>query len=138
MIPTEKIDIIEWSDDPAVLIARAITPAKVLKAVANEANRSVDLIVADDQLALAIGKRGQNAKLAVKLTKWRINITSESERKHTVQESVEKVFAQTGFGETESEEEDEQARPMTPTEHGAQPIVPNPNPQISEVVEDDE
>jgi len=134
----EKIDIIEWSDDPAVLIARAITPAKVLKAVANEANRSVDLIVADDQLALAIGKRGQNAKLAVKLTKWRINITSESERKHTVQESVEKVFAQTGFGETESEEEDEQAQPMTPTEHGAQPIVPNPNPQISEVVEDDE
>jgi transcription termination/antitermination protein NusA len=134
----EKIDIIEWSDDPAVLIARAITPAKVLSAVANEADRSVDLIVADDQLALAIGKRGQNAKLAVKLTKWRINITSESERKYTVQESFEKVLAQTGFGDAETEEEDEPSLPMTPTEHGSQPLVPNPNPQISEVVEDDE
>lgn len=104
----EKIDIIEWSDDPATLISRAITPAKVRTSRVNEAGRIVDIIVADDQLALAIGKRGQNAKLAVKLTTWKINITSESERKNTVQESFEKAFAQAGFGETELEEEKQQ------------------------------
>ena len=110
----EKIDIIEWSHDPAILIARAITPAKVQRAMANEAERTVDLIVADDQLALAIGKRGQNAKLAVKLTKWRINISSESERKYTVQESFEKAFLQTGFEEPEAAAEDTQRPPVAP------------------------
>jgi N utilization substance protein A len=104
----EKIDIIEWSDDPAILISRAITPAKVQTSLVNEAERIVDIIVADDQLALAIGKRGQNAKLAVKLTTWKINITSESERKSAVQESFEKAFAQAGFEETELEEENQQ------------------------------
>jgi len=110
----EKIDIIEWSDDPATLISRAITPAKVQTSLINEAGRIVDIIVADDQLALAIGKRGQNAKLAVKLTTWRINITSESERKSAVQESFEKAFAQTGFGETEPEEENQQLPSSVP------------------------
>lgn len=104
----EKIDIIEWSDDPATLISRAITPAKVQASLVNEAERIVDIIVADDQLALAIGKRGQNAKLAVKLTTWKINITSESERKSAVQESFEKAFVQAGFGETEAKGESQQ------------------------------
>lgn len=95
----EKIDIIEWSEDPALLIARAITPAKVQNCSVNRTEKVVDVVVADDQLALAIGKRGQNAKLAVRLTRWRINITSESERKLAVQESFEKAFAQQPEGE---------------------------------------
>jgi N utilization substance protein A len=90
----EKIDIIEWSEDPAVLIARVMTPAKVQNVIVYEEQQSVDLIVADDQLALAIGKRGQNAKLAVKLTQWKINITSESERRAALQESFEDAIAQ--------------------------------------------
>jgi N utilization substance protein A len=102
----EKIDIIEWSDDPAVLISRAITPAKVQNASASQNEKVVDIVVADDQLALAIGKRGQNAKLAVRLTKWKINITSESERKIALQESFDKAFVQTDFESPELEDED--------------------------------
>jgi len=115
----EKIDIIEWSDDPAILISRAITPAKVQNAIVNGAERTVDIIVADEQLALAIGKRGQNAKLAVRLTTWKINITSESERKSAVQESFEKAFAQTG-GDTEPEEEAKQTPSPVSREHDFQ------------------
>jgi transcription termination/antitermination protein NusA len=126
-----------------------MTPAKVQRALANTAEHVVDIIVADDQLALAIGKRGQNAKLAVKLTKWRINITSESERKYSVQESFEKAFPQTGFGDAELEAEDVQTLPGVPDDHRSQQtglrksnmehmIVPNPNPEILEVAEDDE
>ncbi len=98
----EKIDIIEWSDDPAILASRAVTPAKVLTASLNKDEKSVDIVVADDQLALAIGKRGQNAKLAVRLTKCRINITSESERRIVVQESFERAVAQAGLEEATS------------------------------------
>ena len=102
----EKIDIIDWSDDPAILVARTITPAQVQSAKLNYEERVVEIIVADDQLALAIGRGGQNAKLAVKLTKWKINITSESERKLAVQESFEKALTRTEFEETELKGED--------------------------------
>ena len=102
----EFIDIIEWTDDPAELVSRAITPAKVQSASVHSADRTVDIVVADDQLALAIGKKGQNAKLAVRLTKWRINILSESERKIAVQESFERAFSQTDVEETDLEEDD--------------------------------
>lgn len=102
----EKIDIIEWTDDPAELVSRAITPAKVQSARVHSADRTVDIVVADDQLALAIGKKGQNAKLAVRLTKWRINILSESERKIAVQESFERAFSQTDAEEPDLEEDD--------------------------------
>ena len=96
----EKIDIIEWSEDPAILASRAVTPAKVQTASVNRDDKVVDIVVADDQLALAIGKRGQNAKLAVRLTKWRINITSESERRISIQESFEKALSHAEFGES--------------------------------------
>ncbi|GAK59031.1 transcription elongation factor [Candidatus Vecturithrix granuli] len=99
----EKIDIIEWSDDPALLASRAVTPAKVLTASVNKDEKSVDIVVEDDQLALAIGKRGQNAKLAVRLTKCRINITSESERRIVIQESFEKALTHAGLGESASQ-----------------------------------
>lgn len=102
----EKIDIIEWTDDPGELISRAITPAKVQSAQVHSAERAVDIVVADDQLALAIGKRGQNAKLAVRLTKWRINILSESERKVAVQASFERAFSQADVDEPDLEDDD--------------------------------
>jgi len=74
----EKIDIIDWSDDPARLVANALSPARVSKViVVDAAARAARVIVPDYQLSLAIGKEGQNARLAARLTGWRIDIRSD-------------------------------------------------------------
>ncbi len=75
----EKIDIIPWSEDPRVFIAKALSPAVVEKVGVTEEDRSALAVVADSQLSLAIGKKGQNVRLAAKLTGWKIDILSESE-----------------------------------------------------------
>ena len=75
----EKIDVIEWNEDPAVFIAAALLPAQVMAVDINANERFAQIIVADDQLSLAIGKSGQNARLAAKLTNWKIDIKSESQ-----------------------------------------------------------
>jgi len=74
----EKIDIIPWSEDVARFACNALSPAVVSKVYVDEDNRSMEIIVADDQLSLAIGKRGQNVRLAAKLTGWKIDIKSET------------------------------------------------------------
>ena len=74
----EKIDIIIWSDDPFEYIARALSPAKVISVEIDEITKSARVIVADDKLSLAIGKGGQNVRLAAKLTNWKIDVKSES------------------------------------------------------------
>jgi N utilization substance protein A len=75
----EKIDVIKWSQDMSVYIANALSPAKVLQVEIDEAEKSSRVIVPDHQLSLAIGKEGQNARLAAKLTGWKIDIKSESQ-----------------------------------------------------------
>ncbi len=75
----EKIDVIPWNENPAQLIANALSPAKVSKVRINEAEKTALVIVPDDQLSLAIGKEGQNARLAAKLTGWKVDIKSESQ-----------------------------------------------------------
>lgn len=75
----EKIDIINWSDDPAKLIENALSPAKVISVTVDEEEKSARVIVPDYQLSLAIGKEGQNARLAAKLTGYKIDIKSESQ-----------------------------------------------------------
>ena len=75
----EKIDIIPWSEDPRVFIAKALSPAVVEKVGVTEEDRAALAVVADAQLSLAIGKKGQNVRLAAKLTGWKIDILSESE-----------------------------------------------------------
>lgn len=75
----EKIDIVKWSDDPAVFIANALSPAKVSRVLVNEKTKTALVIAPEDQLSLAIGKEGQNVRLAAKLTGWRIDIKSESQ-----------------------------------------------------------
>ena len=75
----EKIDIINWSDDPAKMIENALSPAKVISVHVNEEEKSARVIVPDYQLSLAIGKEGQNARLAAKLTGYKIDIKSESQ-----------------------------------------------------------
>ncbi|WP_147532147.1 transcription termination factor NusA [Bacillus marasmi] len=75
----EKIDIVKWSNDPVVFVANALSPSKVLDVIVNEADKATTVVVPDYQLSLAIGKRGQNARLAAKLTGWKIDIKSETE-----------------------------------------------------------
>lgn len=75
----EKIDIIEWNNDPVIYISKAISPAKVSGVYLNEAEKTATVVVLEDQLSLAIGRDGQNARLAAKLTGWRIDIKSLTE-----------------------------------------------------------
>lgn len=77
----EKIDIINWSSDPREYIASALSPSKVLAVITDPATQSAKVIVPNHQLSLAIGKEGQNARLAAKLTGWKINIKSEASAK---------------------------------------------------------
>ena len=76
---SEKIDIVKWNQDPAKFIANALSPAKVVSVAVNEAEKISRVVVPDYQLSLAIGKEGQNARLAAKLTGWKIDIKSESQ-----------------------------------------------------------
>ena len=75
----EKIDVIEWNEDPSIYISSALLPAKILAVDIKEEEKFAQVIVPDDQLSLAIGKSGQNARLAAKLTNWKIDIKSESQ-----------------------------------------------------------
>ncbi|MDA8193363.1 MAG: transcription termination factor NusA [Thermaerobacter sp.] len=75
----EKLDIIAWDPDPAVLVANALSPAHVTEVIIEEERRSARVIVPDNQLSLGIGKEGQNARLAAKLTGWRVDLRSESQ-----------------------------------------------------------
>ena len=75
----ERIDIVPHSDDPIAFVTKALSPAKILQVVPDDANKRMKVIVAEDQLSLAIGKSGQNARLAAKLTGWEIDLVSEEE-----------------------------------------------------------
>ena len=85
----EKIDVIEWDEDPAIFISSALLPARVMAVDVNEDEKSARVIVPDDQLSLAIGKAGQNARLAARLTGWKIDIKSESQFRQMLAEMQE-------------------------------------------------
>jgi N utilization substance protein A len=89
----EKIDIVQWSDDPATFVGNALSPAKIYKINVNPEGRAMEVIVEDDQLSLAIGKRGQNVRLAAKLTKWRLDIKSRSEYEQGLRTTAEGALA---------------------------------------------
>jgi len=78
-LQNEKIDIVKWDEDPAVYIANALSPAQVISVTVDENDKSSSVVVPDYQLSLAIGKAGQNARLAAKLTNWKIDIKSETQ-----------------------------------------------------------
>ncbi|WP_066053383.1 transcription termination factor NusA [Robertmurraya korlensis] len=100
----EKIDIVKWSDDPYVFVANALSPSKVLDVIVNEEEKATTVIVPDYQLSLAIGKRGQNARLAAKLTGWKIDIKSETDAREAG------IFPrEEGILSFDDEEEDAQA-----------------------------
>jgi transcription termination/antitermination protein NusA len=74
----EKIDVVEWNEDPARYVANALSPAQVVRVTVDEDTKTATVVVPERQLSLAIGKEGQNARLAAKLTGWRIDIKSEA------------------------------------------------------------
>lgn len=90
-LKNEKIDIIKWSKDPKEFISNALSPAKVLDVIVNEDEKSAKVIVDDNQLSLAIGKEGQNVRLAAKLTNWKIDIKSKSQEEK-LEEEEEKLL----------------------------------------------
>ena len=82
----EKIDIVEWSEDPIQFVMNALSPAKVQHvSIVDDEDRVMEVVVEDSQLSLAIGKKGQNVRLAAKLTGWRIDIKSEEEKRKEVE-----------------------------------------------------
>ena len=83
----EKIDIIPYNDEPARFVAKALSPARVREVLVDDEQRQATVIVPDDQLSLAIGREGQNARLAARLTGWRIDIRSETEFATDAQDS---------------------------------------------------
>lgn len=87
----EKIDVIEWNPDPAIYISSALLPAQVMAVDVHEEEKFAQVIVPDDQLSLAIGKAGQNARLAAKLTTWKIDIKSESQFREMMQKAQEEA-----------------------------------------------
>ena len=110
----EKIDVIQWHPDPSVFITNALSPAQVVNINISEAEKTATVIVPDKQLSLAIGKDGQNARLAAKLTGWRIDIKSVSAAQ------AEKILQQAALEEPIAEEVS--APPSLPSE----PVLPQP------------
>lgn len=95
----EKIDIVPWNMDPAKFVVNALSPAIISKVIIDQANRTMDVIVPDDQLSLAIGKRGQNVRLASKLTNWHINVQSESRYERQKQAGYKSLLRISGLTE---------------------------------------
>jgi N utilization substance protein A len=85
----EKIDVVQWDENPARFVANSLSPAQVLSVDVHDGERRAIVTVPDMQLSLAIGKEGQNARLAAKLTGWRVDIKKESDAKSTVPEEPE-------------------------------------------------
>jgi len=99
----EKIDIVPYAADAATYVCSALSPAKVNRVFMDEENRSMEVIVPDDQLSLAIGKNGQNVRLAVKLTGWRIDVKSESMAAVQQEEGYKSLMKIPGVGEATAE-----------------------------------
>jgi N utilization substance protein A len=88
----EKIDIVEWSDDPVSFVEKALSPAKISRVtVVDEEQKIMEVVVEDKQLSLAIGKKGQNVRLAAKLVGWRIDIKSEEEKRQEVEAEMARM-----------------------------------------------
>jgi N utilization substance protein A len=99
----EKIDIVPWTEDQAELVCRALAPAKVSKVIVDEEEHAMEVIVPDDQLSLAIGKRGQNVRLAHRLTGWKLDVRSEAEAEEEARAARASLNAIPGVGDINAE-----------------------------------
>jgi N utilization substance protein A len=96
----EKIDIVNWDEDPARFVCNALAPAEISKVFIDDNNHAMEIVVPDHQLSLAIGKRGQNVKLAAKLSTWRLDIMSESASSAKTAEAIFNLMLIPGMNET--------------------------------------
>ena len=111
----EKIDIVEWSEDAISFVMNALSPAKVQHvSIVDDADRVMEVVVEDSQLSLAIGKKGQNVRLAAKLTGWRIDIKSEEEKRKEVEAQFGALEAGDGRGRTKRRRKPRPARSRAP------------------------
>jgi N utilization substance protein A len=99
----ERVDIVPWTPDPAEYVCRALLPAKVSKIILDEEEHAMEVIVPDDQLPLAIGKKGQNVRLASRLTSWKLDVRSESEVELEHSRTLESLMAVPGIGDMTAE-----------------------------------
>jgi len=99
----EKIDIIHWIADQAEYVCRALAPAKVAKIIIDDDDHTMEVVVPDDQLSLAIGKKGQNVRLASRLTGWRIDVCSEAESEEETRKARQSINAIPGIGDIAGE-----------------------------------
>ncbi|MBU2497593.1 MAG: transcription termination factor NusA [Proteobacteria bacterium] len=95
----EKIDIVTWDPDPAKFICNALAPAEVVRVIVEEDARSMEIVVPDDQLSLAIGKKGQNVRLASKISGWHLDVTSESNYNQALKDAYDSLLNISGVGE---------------------------------------
>jgi N utilization substance protein A len=95
----EKIDIIPWNADPAKFVCNALAPAEVSRVIIDEAERSMEVIVPDEHLSLAIGRKGQNVRLAGRLTGWRIDVISDSDYSQQLRDGYRSLLEISGTGE---------------------------------------
>ncbi|MDO9567512.1 MAG: transcription termination factor NusA [Candidatus Desulfaltia sp.] len=93
----EKIDIISWQIDPAKFVCNALAPAEISRVIIDEENRSMEVIVPDEFLSIAIGKNGQNVRLASKLTKWHLDVISEARYSEAMRSGYDSLVALTGM-----------------------------------------
>lgn len=127
----EKIDIIQWHDDPGIYVSNALSPARVILTRVDEANHVARAIVPDNQLSLAIGKEGQNVRLAAKLTGWKIDIKSDSQAR-ALEEEEERLAAGRAAQEQEArtveagKEPEDEIEIETETASPAAPAVDEP------------
>jgi N utilization substance protein A len=95
----EKIDIVTWDPDPAKFICNALAPAEIVRVIVDENNQTMEVVVPDDQLSLAIGKRGQNVRLASKLSGWNLDVTSETNYNDALKQAYNSLLQLDGVGE---------------------------------------
>src|SRR5947209_6890489 len=132
----EKIDIIEWSDEPSVFAANALSPAKVNQVrITDIEHRQMEVIVNEDQLSLAIGKRGQNVRLATKLVGWNIDIRSEEELKREVAAQMGAMIASGEAVPLERLQGMNPAMVSTLADHGVEDIESLANATVDEIAE---
>jgi len=94
----EKIDIISWHIDPAKFVCNALAPAEISRVIIDEEYKSMEVIVPDEFLSIAIGKKGQNVRLASKLTKWHLDVISETRYSKTMQDGYNSLVSLPGVG----------------------------------------
>jgi N utilization substance protein A len=95
----EKIDIVPWDPDSAKFVCNALAPAEILRVIVDEENRAMEVVVPDDQLSLAIGKKGQNVRLASRVTNWKLDVNGESEYNKGLREGYKSLHMLPGVGD---------------------------------------